>query len=308
MSPRTSATAGSAARLRPATSVKIDGQKSRSASLPMSCDEQPEVAATGGDRGDVLGPRADVIGGGEAAQHVLPREHAPRAVDQVPVERQVARAERGHPVGDLRLAGGEVDRRTGDGQRVQPLRPQRGVDRGQPSALAVADQVRAAPHGVDRAVDHGDVVLDAAVLRLLGGADPVQGEQPGQPRCLGHLDLALLGAVVDDAGVVAGLRRQHQRRDDVFGRAVGEVLQPRDGRRPDDRVRARHVGGRRSTVSEVRRARSSGGRAHPGGGCDVETRQGTPARRFAAPDGVRAAGPDLPGRWAGRTASGSVRA
>ena len=106
------------------------------------------------------------------------------------VERQVAaRRARVHPAWIDRLAGVEVDRRAADRQRVDLLRAQRGPDRRQPAALAVADEVHSAAEVLHRAVDHLDVVLDRRVACVSARrADPVQLNTRVQP---GVADLAI---------------------------------------------------------------------------------------------------------------------
>ena len=157
---------------------------------------------------------------------------------------------------------------SGDGQRVDDVGPQRGVDRCQPAALAVADEVDLAPQMLDRAVEDLEVVVDGRVLGLGRRADPVEREETGQAGGAQHLDLALGRAVVDDAGVVAGLGREHEGRDDAVAARGREVAQPGDRRRQHDLVgrvpaRAPARGGdgppAREVTRQVERARAAGG-------------------------------------------------
>src|SRR4051794_6898158 len=117
---------------------------------------------------------------------------------------------------------------------------ERGVDRRQPAALAVADEVhRPVADLVDARGDLGEVVGDRRVLRGLRRADPVHRVQPVQADRADRPHLALLRAEVDDAGVVAGLRRQHEGRHHVRRRRRREVAQARQRRAPDGRVPGR---------------------------------------------------------------------
>ncbi len=164
-------------------------------------------------------------------------EHAAAHRDERLVEAQIAVG--GDPAQHLvdhRSAGVEIDRRAGDRQRVDPLGIERGVDRGQPAALAVADQVHAPAAVLDRAVDHVHVVLDRGIPGLAGGAHPVERERPLEPGFDDRAHLALLGRVVDDARVVAGLGREHQGRDHAAARDR-EVAQPGQRRLEHDLVR-----------------------------------------------------------------------
>ena len=166
----------------------------------------------------------------EAAEQELALEHAVAVADEGAEEGQVVVAERLHAVVDDGTAGVEVDRRAGDGERVDALGVQRRIDRGQPPALAVAHEVDApaAARLLHRGVHLGQVVGDRRVLGLLRDADPVQRVEALEPGGQDRLHLALRGAVVDDAGVVARLRRQHERGHDI-GRVRGrEVAQARE--------------------------------------------------------------------------------
>ena len=185
------------------------------------------------DVGQQLQLLADLVlglDGDEAADQELALQHAVAVGDQRAEEGQVVVAERLHALVDDGVAGVEVDRRAGDGERVDALGVQRRVDGGQPAALAVAHEVDVAAaagllHG---GVDLGQVVGDRRVLGLLRDADPVQRVEALEAGGEDRLHLALPGAVVDDAGVVARLRRQDERGHDV-GRARGrEVAQARE--------------------------------------------------------------------------------
>ena len=157
----------------------------------------------------------------------LALEHAVALGDESAEEGQVVVAERLHAFVDDGAPGVEVDRRAGDGERVDALGVQRGVDGGQPAALAVAHEVDgAAVAGLPaRRRDLGQVVGDRRVLGLLRDADPVQRVEALEPGREDRLHLALPGAVVDDAGVVAGLRRQDERGHDVGRARRREVAQ-----------------------------------------------------------------------------------
>ena len=163
----------------------------------------------------------------EAAEQELALEHAVALADQGAEEGQVVVAERLDALVDDGAAGVEVDRRAGDGERVDALGVQRRVDGGQPAALAVAHEVDAAPLARlrHRGVHLGQVVGDRRVLGLLRDADPVERVEALEPGGQDGLHLALRGAVVDDAGVVARLRRQHQRGHDVVRARGREVAQ-----------------------------------------------------------------------------------
>jgi len=137
---------------------------------------------------------------------------------------------------DDRVARVEVDRRSREREGVHLLGVQRRVDRREPAALAVAHEVDLAPDVVDAALHEGQVVLDPGVPRLVGRADPVERERALQPGGADHLHLALRRREVDDAGVVTGLRRQHERRHHVGLRALREVAQARDGALEHDLV------------------------------------------------------------------------
>jgi hypothetical protein len=138
------------------------------------------------------------------------------------------------PVPDRGGAGVAVDRGTGDGQRAHLLGVQRREDHREPAALAVADQVHPAAQQLDRVRQQVQVLLDGAVGGLLGGTDPVQAVQPVQPGLAQRQQLALAGGEVHDAGVVPGLRGQHQggQHAAVLGCAAGTVA----GRVGADRV------------------------------------------------------------------------
>ena len=81
-----------------------------------------------------LGLEAD-----EASEHEVSGEHA--AAELRPPAGKGAIPAALTEVGDRRVAGVEVDRRASDRQRGDVFRVEGGVDRGEPAALAVADQV-----------------------------------------------------------------------------------------------------------------------------------------------------------------------
>ena len=107
----------------------------------------------------VLGDLVLGLDGDEAVEHELALEEAAAEPHDLLVEAHVGGAEQAYVLVDRPGARLEVDRRPGDRQRVHVLRVQRRVDRREPAALAVADEV-------DRAAD----VLDGAL-----------GEPPGSP-------------------------------------------------------------------------------------------------------------------------------
>jgi hypothetical protein len=131
---------------------------------------------------------------------------------------------------DDRLAGVEVERRPGDRQRVDVLGTTRGIDRGQPAGLAVADQVHGIADVIDCTLDHIEVVVDRRVLRACGGADPVKGVRALEPSRSNRAHLALRRRVVHDARVVPGLRREHERREHSAAASSREVPKPGDRR------------------------------------------------------------------------------
>jgi hypothetical protein len=97
----------------------------------------------------------------EPGQHALSAQHATCGRDESAVEREVVTGcEPPERRMDDRLAGVEVDRRAGDRQRVDMLGTTRGIDRGQPAALAVADQVHGTADVIDCPLDHIEVVVD----------------------------------------------------------------------------------------------------------------------------------------------------
>ena len=65
---------------------------------------------------------------------------------------------------------------------------------------------------IDGAVDHVEIVLDAGVGGLGGRTDPVQRVGALMPGLKDRAHLALLRRIVDDAGVVTRLGREHQDR------------------------------------------------------------------------------------------------
>ena len=168
------------------------------------------------DVGEQLQLTGDLVVGldrDEAGEHVLAAQHATSGRDEPAVEGEVSPGrERLERCVDDRLAGMEVDRRAGDRQRVDPLGSQRGVDRREPAALTVADQVHRTADVIDRAVDHVEVVVDRRVLGARGRADPVERVRALESRREDRAHLTLGRRVVDDARVVASLRRQHERR------------------------------------------------------------------------------------------------
>ena len=95
----------------------------------------------------VLGPDGDEAPEHELALHDAAAEAPPRPGRSRDRRGEQLARSRGSP-----LAGVEVDRRAGDRERLHRLRVQGGVDRRQPAALAVADQVDRAADLVDRAV------------------------------------------------------------------------------------------------------------------------------------------------------------
>lgn len=71
-------------------------------------------------------------------------------------------------------------------------------------------------------------------------------------------NLALLHGVVDNAGVVTGLRREHERRHDTGSRARGgEVAQPRTGASNTISCRVDHDGRPRLAETWIQRFQSS---------------------------------------------------
>ena len=119
----------------------------------------------------------------EAREHVAALEDAAAGRDQRLVEAQIAvRRDAPHDLVDHRLAGVEVDRRARDRQRVDPLGVERGVDRREPPALAVADQVDAPAAVLDGAIDDLDVVLDRRVRGLARSRRPSRATAPARGR------------------------------------------------------------------------------------------------------------------------------
>lgn len=161
----------------------------------------------------VLGVQQD-----EAADHRLAGQHAPMGGDKGLVEAEVSAWREGLEHGqDGRVSSVEVDRGSGDGERVDSLGGEGGVDRCQPSTLAIADEVDRAADPVDAIVDDVEVVLDRRVRGLLGGSDPIQRVQAGQTGLANAADLALRRAEIHDGRIVARLWRKHQSGDDVAG-------------------------------------------------------------------------------------------
>ncbi len=118
----------------------------------------------------------------ETGEHVLALEHAAVHRDERLVEREIAAwGEMLDHLVDDRLAGVEVDRRACQRQGVDALGMQCGVDRRQPAALAVADQIDAAAAVLDRHIDDVEVVVDRGVLGLVGRPLPVERERPPEP-------------------------------------------------------------------------------------------------------------------------------
>ena len=142
---------------------------------------------------------------------------------------------------------------------VFTLGPQRRVDRREPAALAVADQVHRAADLLDRLVDDVDVVLDRA--SFVAGVAPIQSR--AYARVSPRSRIVASGSarrVVHDARVVAGLRR-HTSVGTRRARPGAEVAQP--GHRPSGRpFGVDHSGGRRLASSfhqrETSDAASSG--------------------------------------------------
>ena len=115
------------------------------------------------------------------------------------------------------------------------------------------------------------VVVDRRVA--VSPVAPIQSSENARSRPAARIThLALLGRVVDDAGVVTRLRRQHQRRHHVVGRAVREVAQARHGAlehrsraalcHAGDRVR-RGVHQRAASLADARASPRHGDGAEP---------------------------------------------
>ena len=187
-----------------------------------------------------LGARLDQD---EAGEHVLALQHTAAGRDQRFVEAQVTTgSEMAKHLVDHRLAGVEVDRCPRDRERVHALGRERGVEGGEPAALAVPDQVHASAAVLDRAVDDVEVIVDRGVGRGGSRPEPVERECPLQPGCDDRSHLALLGGVVDDARVVSRLRRQHERRHQTTRAASGEITQARERSLEHNLVRRRPGG------------------------------------------------------------------
>jgi hypothetical protein len=198
------------------------------------------------------------------------------ALHHAPSERDEA-LEEGHPQEvdhalDRWPSGVEVDRRAGDGQGVDARGAQGGVDRREPPALRIADQVGAAAERVEGRVELGDVVLDAGVLGGLRRAAPVECVDAAEPGGADRLHLALLRAVVDDRGRVTRLRRDDKRRHEGATRGLAEAPEQREWRAQDDLVRRRprrrlaphrDVPQARGVRRDVQRRRAAGQRARP---------------------------------------------
>ena len=118
----------------------------------------------------------------EPREHALALQYATAGSDQCLVEEQIpVRRQPPEDLVDHGLASVKIDWSAGDGEGVHALRVQRGVDRREPSALTIADQVHAAATVLDGEVDHVEVVVDRGAGRLARGADPVQRESALEP-------------------------------------------------------------------------------------------------------------------------------
>ncbi len=166
---------------------------------------------------------------------------------------------------DHGLARVKVDRRTRQGERIDAFRVQRRIDRCQPTALAVPDQVDPAAAVPNGAIHHLEVVIDGGGCGRGSGADPVERQSPGQPGAQDRAHLALLRRVVDDARRVSRLRGKHQRGDQPAGPRGREIPQARDRRFEDDLVRTRPRG-RPPRRGQLKPARNVEGVDPPGEG------------------------------------------
>jgi hypothetical protein len=116
----------------------------------------------------------------KARQHVPALEHAVARRDQRLVEMEVSRGRRApKQFVDYWLAGVEIDRCARERERVYALRKQGRIDGCEPSALAVADQVRLSAAMLDCAIDGVQIVVDRCAGGCAGGSDQVERERAG---------------------------------------------------------------------------------------------------------------------------------
>ncbi len=160
----------------------------------------------------------------------------------------------------------------GDGHGVDAPGAEGGVDRREPAALRIADQVGAAAERVEGRVELCDEVLDAGVLCGLRRPAPVECVDAAEPGTADRVHLALLRAVVDDRGRVTRLRRDDERRHEGAARGLAEAPEQREWRAQDDLVRSgprrrippqRDVPQARGVRRDVERRRAAGQRARP---------------------------------------------
>ena len=76
------------------------------------------------------------------------------------------------------LACGNIDRRTGEDELAHLPREPRGIDQGQPAALAEPDEISQTADFIDQDIEVGKVVINTEKSHIGAGRAPIGHEQP----------------------------------------------------------------------------------------------------------------------------------
>lgn len=191
---------------------------------PGQIDDAFVPALEGGD-GRLLGGRRErrlelqrvdkpallAILSGPERRHLLASHNAAAALDQ-PIDDMVRRFF--HRLGERRACGFQIDGRAGEHDAADFMGKTRRIDKGEPTALARADQIDRPADLIHRDIEGGKLRVDSDQSRLGSGRLPLGKKEPFAPILAQGFNDAVAGRKIGKLRVM-----QRVGRDDKHGRA-----------------------------------------------------------------------------------------